>query len=84
MAKREKKYSKEEVTSKEYGSRMAGCFGREASMGIPSYDSEPEKAGLVPLKNRFSAQHDVSQDEAMRVVRGRGTSAMTEKMNDTD
>ncbi len=70
--------------AKEYGKKGTKCFGINASMGIPGYDEAVSKAGLVPLKNRFSAQHDVSQDEAMRVVRGKGTSSMTEKMNSTD
>jgi len=66
------------------GKMMANCYGRELGMGIPAWDGEPEKAGLVPLKNRFSAQHDVSMKEAMSMVRGRGTSNQIEKMNDTD
>ena len=70
---------------KDYDSKDSGkCFGRKASMGIPSYDEPAGKAALVALKNRFSAQHDVSQDEAMRMVKGRGTSNMIQKRNDTD
>ncbi len=65
------------------GKKMSGCFGRELNMGIPSWDGEPEKAGLVPLKNKFSWMES-SQEEANRVVRGRGTSSQIEKMNDTD
>jgi len=75
------------MAKKEYeseGKKEKGCFGRRLDMGIPSYDGEPEKAKLVPMKNRFSAQHDVSQEEAMRMVKGRGTSSMISKMNDTD
>lgn len=48
--------------------------------GIPSYNKEPSNCGETPMKNRFSAQHDVSQDEAMRMVRGAGTSAQMNKM----
>lgn len=71
------------------GKKESGMFGRELDMGIPSWDGEPEKAGLVPLKNRFSAQHDVSMSEAMRCVKGHGTSAeingkRIDRMNDTD
>lgn len=45
-------------------------------VGIPSWDSpEPNDEPLTPLKNRFSALHDVSEDEAYRVVRGSTTSA---------
>lgn len=65
------------------GKKMAGCFGRELDMGIPSWDGEPEKAGLVSLKNKFSWMES-SQEEAYRMVRGRGTSNNIEKMNDTD
>lgn len=76
---------KEKLNGKQStGKKMAGCFGRELDMGIPSYDGELDKAKLVPLKNRFSPVHDVSQEEAMRTVRGRGTSNAIEKMNDTD
>jgi len=65
------------------GKKMANMFGRELSMGIPSWDGEPEKAGLVPLKNKFSWM-ECSQGEAYKMVRGRGTSNDIEKMNDTD
>jgi hypothetical protein len=65
------------------GKKMVGAYGRELGMGIPSYDGEPEKAGLVPLKNKFSWM-ECSQDEAYKMVRGRGTSNDIEKMNDTD
>lgn len=66
------------------GKRMGYCYGRDLAMGIPSYDGEPEKANLVPLKNRFSAQHDVSMSEAMKMVKGHTTSSRINKMNDTD
>ena len=57
------------------------CFGRKLSMGIPSYDEAVKKSKLVPEKNRFSAQHDVSMSEAMKVVKGVGTSAESNKKN---
>lgn len=45
-------------------------------LGIPSWDNpEPNTEGLTPLKNRFSAQHDCSEEEAYRTVRGSTTSA---------
>ena len=48
--------------------------------GIPSWDSpEPNDEALVPLKNRFSAQHDCSEEEAYRMVRGSTTSANIKK-----
>ncbi len=72
------------MSNKSYGKKEKGCFGREATMGIPSYDGEPEKAKLVPLRNKFSAQHDNSQEEIMRAVRGHGSSSMISKMNATD
>lgn len=65
------------------GRKEKGCFGRELSMGIPSYDEAVEKCGLTPEKNKFSWMQS-SQSEAMKMVKGRGTSAMLEKMNDTD
>ncbi len=55
-----------------------GCFGYEASMGIPSYDSGVEKASETPLKNKFSWM-EMSQEETLRKVKGKGTSAMSEK-----
>ena len=80
-----KSSEKEKLGSEQYfGKKEAGVYGRGSCMGIPEYDVEAEKAGLTPLKNRFSAQHDVSMSEAMRMVKGRGTSDQTEKMNDTD
>lgn len=57
------------------------CFGRKLSMGIPSYDDSGAKSHGTPLKNRFSQQHDVSMEEAMRVVKGSGTSAQANKKN---
>jgi hypothetical protein len=84
MRKERKEYSEKSKGAQPCGKKMADAYGRELGMGIPFYDGEPEKAKLVPLKNRFSAQHDVSMDEAMRSVRGRGTSNDIEKMNDTD
>lgn len=57
------------------------CFGRKLSMGIPSYDESVKKSKLVPEKNRFSALHDVSMSEAMRKVKGDGTSAQSNKKN---
>jgi len=57
------------------------CFGRKLSMGIPSYDEPVEKSNGTPLKNRFSAQHDVSMSEAMKKVKGVGTSAQSNKKN---
>lgn len=74
---------RKEYSSKE-GKKMKGSFGRELDMGIPSYDGAADKAGLVSLTNRFSAQHDVSMKEAMSCVKGRSTSSRINKMNDTD
>jgi hypothetical protein len=47
--------------------------------GIPSWDKEPSNAMLTPLKNRFSAQHDCSEDEAYRMVKGSTTSSQIKK-----
>ncbi len=59
-------------------SKATGCFGYEGSMGIPSYDTGVEKAGMTPMKNKFSWM-EMSQDETMRAVKGKGTSAQSER-----
>ena len=47
--------------------------------GIPSWDKEPQDAMLTPLRNRFSAQHDCSEEEAYRIVRGSTVSSAIKK-----
>lgn len=70
------KYEKD--NNQKGGKKMADCYGRNLGMGIPSYDDEPMKAKLVPLKNKFSA-HEMSQEETLRAVKGRGSSSHSEK-----
>lgn len=56
----------------------SGCFGYEGPMGIPDYDMGVEKASLTPEKNKFSWMQ-MSQDEVMRAVKGKGTSKQSMK-----
>lgn len=68
MAKKEKHYSKHEHNA-EYSADLVkglGCM----SQGIPGYNSEPTTEPLVKLSNKFSALHDVSMKEAVRMVGG--------------
>lgn len=74
--------SNERMDAKQEGARkQKGVFGRELSMGIPDWDKELNEENGAPMRNRFSAQHDVSMAEAMRVVKG-GGSSFQEEMRD--
>lgn len=63
-------------------SKSSGCFGYEGPMGIPSWDQGVEKAGVTPTKNKFSWM-EMSQEETMRAVKGKGTSSMMMKKEGT-
>ncbi len=57
-----------------------GCFGYKGDMGIPHHD-ESISEGLTPLKNRWTALHEVSMEEARRMV---GHNAKERKMSMRD
>jgi len=73
MARYEEKREDKKMARRERTSKHE-CLGT-LELGIPSYDEgEPWDEPLTPLKNRFSAIHDVQMDEVLRS--GAKTSAM--------
>jgi hypothetical protein len=62
------------------GRRLKGAFGRELNMGIPSYDGELNYEDGAPMRNKFSWMQ-MSQEETLRAVKGRGTSFNEELMD---
>jgi hypothetical protein len=80
MAKEEKKMHRMHEHRKHRMDAYGHQGGHHAGLGttdlgIPSYDAgEPWDEPLTPLRNRFSAIHDLSQDEVLRT--GAKTSAM--------